>query len=295
MHWLCGANVDTVCRAVYSVFLLPHEGFHTKDTVLDRIAIADSTIDTTTIARLLHPIVKTRLRRVAFSCAGLILLAMLALSFDVWLSSSVMYENTPREIQAICARAEFFGHAYGVLGIGLTIYFLDRRRRVDLPQFFLGIYGSGIIVDLIKPLVPRIRPRDFDFQTTAAASFTDAFAAAGGTITERVLNSSHHSFPSAHMAIAMSMAVVLARWYPAGRWWFVVLAGLVGYNRIAGGAHFASDVFLGGAIGLSFASITLYSSNVARLLELERRLRQRSNAWLLAILSPRASAVEKNS
>ncbi|MBC8115904.1 MAG: phosphatase PAP2 family protein, partial [Candidatus Saccharimonas sp.] len=48
---------------------------------------------------------------------------------------------------------------------------------------------------------------------------------------------------------AVGLAVVLAAWYPRGRWLFATLAVLVGMNRMQCLAHFPSDVFSGAALG----------------------------------------------
>ena len=49
------------------------------------------------------------------------------------------------------------------------------------------------------------------------------------------------------------LAYSLGRLYPRGRLWFYVLAGLCAMNRIDGGAHFASDVCWGAALGYLMA------------------------------------------
>ncbi len=51
------------------------------------------------------------------------------------------------------------------------------------------------------------------------------------------------------------MAYSLARVYPRGWKWFYLLAGLCAMNRIDGGAHFASDVCCGVALGYLIARL----------------------------------------
>jgi membrane-associated phospholipid phosphatase len=53
---------------------------------------------------------------------------------------------------------------------------------------------------------------------------------------------------------AFSVATVFAERYRSHRWapWVAYgLAGLIGFSRVSGQAHFPSDVFLGAALGYS--------------------------------------------
>jgi membrane-associated phospholipid phosphatase len=62
--------------------------------------------------------------------------------------------------------------------------------------------------------------------------------------------------PSGHTIAAFSIATVFARRYGNHRWVpFVAygLAGVVGFSRMTLSAHFASDVFMGAALGYSIS------------------------------------------
>jgi membrane-associated phospholipid phosphatase len=64
------------------------------------------------------------------------------------------------------------------------------------------------------------------------------------------------SFPSAHTTAAFSVATVFARRYRSHRWvpWVAYgLAGVIGFSRVSGQAHFPSDVFTGAALGFSIS------------------------------------------
>jgi membrane-associated phospholipid phosphatase len=64
------------------------------------------------------------------------------------------------------------------------------------------------------------------------------------------------SFPSGHAMTAFSVATVFAERYRSHRWapWVAYgLAGLIGFSRVSGQAHFPSDVFLGAALGYSIS------------------------------------------
>lgn len=62
------------------------------------------------------------------------------------------------------------------------------------------------------------------------------------------------SFPSGHSISAFAVATVISRRYSNHRWvpWVAYgLAATVGFSRVSGSAHFASDAFLGAALGYS--------------------------------------------
>jgi membrane-associated phospholipid phosphatase len=71
---------------------------------------------------------------------------------------------------------------------------------------------------------------------------------------------SNGSFPSGHSIGAFSVATVIARRYGNHRWVpYVAYSGaaLIGFSRLSLSAHFASDVFMGGALGYSIARFTV--------------------------------------
>ncbi len=86
-------------------------------------------------------------------------------------------------------------------------------------------------------LVARTRPLAFDFHHDVWATFGRWLPA----------TSVAQSFPSGHTATAAGLALGLAAMYPKGRWLFLLLAVLVGCQRIECGAHFLSDVLCGAA------------------------------------------------
>ncbi len=71
-------------------------------------------------------------------------------------------------------------------------------------------FGSGIVVNVIKLLVPRLRPRHFDLEQSIWQSFEQAMLA-----TER--SGAIESFPSGHTATAFGLAIGLSWLWPEGR------------------------------------------------------------------------------
>jgi membrane-associated phospholipid phosphatase len=71
---------------------------------------------------------------------------------------------------------------------------------------------------------------------------------------------SNGSFPSGHSIGAFAIATVIARRYGNHRWVPYIAYGgaaLIGFSRLPLSAHFASDVFMGGALGYSIARFTV--------------------------------------
>jgi undecaprenyl-diphosphatase len=66
--------------------------------------------------------------------------------------------------------------------------------------------------------------------------------------------------PSSHTAAACALAVVIARLYPKLTPLMIVLACIVGTARVVLGAHYPSDVVIGGALGATIASLMPLSS-----------------------------------
>jgi membrane-associated PAP2 superfamily phosphatase len=108
-------------------------------------------------------------------------------------------------------------------------------------------YGDSAIVDLAaKAITRRQRPSD----VAPTGTFTGTFFNGGKSPFKG------SSFPSGHAAAAFSVATVVANRYGNHRWvpWVVYsMATVISISRITTNAHFASDVFLGGAIGYTTA------------------------------------------
>jgi undecaprenyl-diphosphatase len=63
------------------------------------------------------------------------------------------------------------------------------------------------------------------------------------------------SFPSGHSAASMAVAAMYALTYPSLGIWFLPIAVLVGYSRVALGVHYPLDVIAGQAIALITAGL----------------------------------------
>lgn len=108
-------------------------------------------------------------------------------------------------------------------------------------------YGDSVVPNLlIKAITRRQRPSDIP----TGGSYTGTFFNGG----KSPLKGS--SFPSGHATAAFSVATVVAYRYRNHKWVPPLVYGLatvIGLSRVTTQAHFASDVFLGSAIGYSVA------------------------------------------
>jgi len=162
-------------------------------------------------------------------------------------------------------------------------YFRNHGRNLDkVNDVFDPLITTGEVVALPVSLMAAGYMRHDNYQVDTALSATLAYADSAivdlgakavtrrqrpsdvlptGTFTGTFFNGSKSpfkgsSFPSGHAAAAFSVATVIANRYGNHKWvpWAVYgMATFIGLSRISTNAHFASDVFVGAAIGYSTA------------------------------------------
>ncbi|MDX1964711.1 MAG: phosphatase PAP2 family protein [Pirellulales bacterium] len=155
--------------------------------------------------------------------------------------------------------AEAFAHGWGVALILMGVVWLTPRKLPNLPTLLCCAYGSGILANLGKVLLARVRPHSFDLTRPITESFVSwfPFFTGGYAIVPHGKLSAWQAFPSAHAATAVGLALGLTAIYPRGRVYFSILAVLACLQRVESMSHFASDVCWGAAVGMVVASITL--------------------------------------
>jgi membrane-associated phospholipid phosphatase len=215
--------------------------------------------------------------------AILVVVAVAALAVDCPLSSWCLADNCPGFFRDLFEVAESFGHGLGVPIILLVVYHLDPLRRRALPRVAAMSWGAGMMANVIKLGVARVRPHHFDFQ----GGVVDTFAGWLPLLSE---GSGGQSFPSAHTATAVGLAFALAWLYPRGRWLFAGLAVLVAFQRIESGAHYLSDTLCGAAEGCIVAAVCLRTERVGGWFDrLETRLGAAQNRSLAEEAAARQS------
>jgi membrane-associated phospholipid phosphatase len=177
---------------------------------------------------------------------ALILCGIAALSVDVPLARRAHDHAWPKAVADLLQRFEVFGYGVTAGVILLVPFLLDPDRRRQMPRMILIVFGAGLTANIVKLLQARIRPRDFSFEGGVWDTFGPLLTLGNG-------GSKFQSFPSAHTAVAVALAVGLSALYPRGRWLFTILAVLAASQRVVGGAHYPSDVFWGAAVGWLFA------------------------------------------
>jgi membrane-associated phospholipid phosphatase len=102
---------------------------------------------------------------------------------------------------------------------------------------FIGVGLPGLVTNLLKRLIGRGRPTEFD--TSGAFSF------------QNIVNDwTFQSFPSGHSATAIAMAFVIGFLWPRLFWPFLVIGLVVAFSRVPVGMHYPSDVLAGVVVGM---------------------------------------------
>ena len=130
----------------------------------------------------------------------------------------------------------------------LLLYLYFRKSSPQKAKKALYVLGSvaisGLIVDIIKPIIGRARPKEllhYHFYGFDPLTFKASF----------------WSMPSGHSATAFSGFVALALLYPKYRYLFLALATLTALSRVLLTKHYLSDVLIGSTIG-ALTAIWLY-------------------------------------
>ncbi len=193
-------------------------------------------------------------RRLYVTSGLFVIAAALALGLDLTVLDLMRGGVLGGDLRRVVEFSEVFAHGFGIGLILLTIVVLDPTRLWAVPRMLACSFGSGIVVDVIKVLIGRTRPRDHEFATVWETFQGWIPAIRTGDFSE-LLNSNIQSFPSGHAATAVGLAVALSFFYPRGRWLFALYAALAAVQRLHVGAHFLSDTLAGAAIGCLIAGL----------------------------------------
>ncbi len=131
----------------------------------------------------------------------------------------------PRYLRDLANISELFGRGEFVLLVAILIWRLDRGRLWAIPGLATTALFSGLAADGVKMLIARARPHHFDFLGSVWSSF-------GPLLPLGSMGSPNQSFPSAHTATAMGLAISLMVIYPAARGLFCLAPLLVAYQRM---------------------------------------------------------------
>lgn len=186
-------------------------------------------------------------RQLVLLGVGFLILAFFALWIDHPLGALCVADKLPDFVEEVCNAAEPFGDGLTAILLLLVLSRLVKPARPYLPRVAAITLGSGLVVNVIKQLIPRYRPRHFDFSLSVWDSF-------GAVLGPDGRPSTIESFPSGHTATAFGLAIGLSWLWPQGRPVFWALAILVAFQRVETGAHFLSDVLAGAAVSCFVAA-----------------------------------------
>lgn len=129
-------------------------------------------------------------------------------------------------------------NGFFLLIVSCLIYiigYLMKNRMAELGKLlFIGFWSTGIIIQVLKHLIGRARPK-----------FADSFMCIGPN-----LKTGFDSFPSGHTAIAFCFATILSSYFPRYRFIFYIFSAIAGLERTESFSHFLSDVIAGAIIGI---------------------------------------------
>lgn len=103
--------------------------------------------------------------------------------------------------------------------------------------FFISIALSGVVTDIIKPILGRARPVEIERQQLYGFyPFT--------------FHASMNSMPSGHATTAAALAMTLCFLYPRYRMLWITFGFALAVSRVMVNAHYVSDVVAGMAVGI---------------------------------------------
>jgi len=128
--------------------------------------------------------------------------------------------------------------------VAIVLALVDLGRSRVRPWHLLVIVPAiaGLIVEILKPIVGRVRPRD-----SAGMEFNWLWNESQLPL----------STASSHAAVAFGAALVLARLAPGSGWIALPLAGACAITRLVLGAHYLSDVVLAALIAWAITELFL--------------------------------------
>ena len=140
----------------------------------------------------------------------------------------------------------------GTIVIPVSIYgagLIRKDSKMQRTALLAGeaVANAEILTTVLKDATRRARPASFP----PGGNYADSWFESGGSALR-----GNGGFPSGHTIAAFSVATVVARRYGNHRWVPYAsygLAAAVGFSRLSLSAHFASDVFMGAALGYAIS------------------------------------------
>ncbi len=120
-----------------------------------------------------------------------------------------------------------------------------RRKSLYCFLVFLSVIFSGLVVNILKILFARYRPKAL----LETGSYGFHFFDCGYVV---------NSFPSGHAAATFSAFVALSIAFPRYKYFFWFCATVIAFSRVVIGSHYLSDVLFGSLIGILTPYLLMY-------------------------------------
>jgi membrane-associated phospholipid phosphatase len=176
------------------------------------------------------------------------------LAFDRWLIPRIAHSSgTSRSALGLALEVAYL-FCYPLVPLGLLALYVAGRRG-HVADFWLVVLVATYLCYAMTPFVPAYPPRDL-----ASAQPTKAQTGKARIFNRWILkHGSIHaiSFPSAHVASAFAVALVLLRVSTPIGMVFFVIAIWISLGAVIGRYHYALDVLLGAATALIVFLATL--------------------------------------
>jgi membrane-associated phospholipid phosphatase len=158
-----------------------------------------------------------------------------------------------RELEAL----QQYGQGSVTVLVAWAIWLLQPTLRRRLLDWGLAVGVAALVGYPAKMLIGRPRPKFGDsehflgpfgaYPVSEDVGVRHAWELSAG------ISSDLWSMPSSHTLFAVVMSTVLWVWYPRVRPIAVLMAVVVGVSRVLFGAHYPTDVLIGGALGIAIA------------------------------------------
>ena len=197
-------------------------------------------------------------RRWPWFCLGIVLGITLLSQIDIWASRGAI--GWPDQWRAPFFFITDYGLSDWVLIPALAVFILALPAALLLRHLarvvaieitllsgfiFLGVGVPGLMANLLKRLIGRSRPSEFE--VSGAFSFQNIFN-----------DWQFQSFPSGHTTTAIALAFTVGFLWPRLFPLFFVIGAVVGFSRVPVGMHYPTDVFGGLIVGMLGAYLVRY-------------------------------------
>jgi undecaprenyl-diphosphatase len=161
---------------------------------------------------------------------------------DYFLIQLVNRQWKCRFLDWLMPRVTHLGGATATIGfLFLWLAFMPQSTKWWAVEGFIALTGSHLAVQLLKSVMPRIRPYlKLEHLHTFPNPLTD------------------YSFPSGHTTAAFSIAVTFSLHAPGLIYILLPYAFVVGFSRVYLALHYPTDVLMGSCLGSGFAFATVH-------------------------------------